>query len=136
MQNKSSTIDIGESASLDIQNVLGYYAPSNRTTESGLIFKTYYGLRQFYVSGGFDNRLLKLEDPKEILATSRENKWTHVGDLRMRLMAALLHNVRLNHSVVSHVKPEDHLEWLRRSPKLNKQEQAWLEIVRSVMGCQ
>lgn len=136
MQNKSNAIDIGENASVDIQNVLGYYAPSNRTTESGLIFKTYYGLRQYYVSGGFDNRLLTLEDPAEILATSRERKWTHVGDLRMRLMAALLHNVRLNHSVVSHVKPEDCLEWLRRSPKLNKQEQAWLEIVRSVMGCQ
>jgi hypothetical protein len=135
MQNKSSAIDIGENAPLIIQNVLGYYAPSNRATESGLIFKTYYGLRQYYVSGGFDNRLLTLEDPKEILACSRERKWTHVGDLRMRLMAALLHNVRLNHSVVSHVKPDDSLEWLRRSPKLNKQEQAWLEIVRSVMGC-
>ncbi len=135
MQNKNA-IDIGEGGSPDIQNVLSYYAPANRTTESGLIFKTYYGLRQYYVSGGFDSRLLMLEDPKEILNTSRESKWQHVGDLRMRLMAALLHNVRLNHVVVSHVKPEDHLEWLRRTPKLNKQEQAWLEIARSVIGCQ
>ena len=136
MSNKCSAIDIGENASLDIQKVLGYYAPSNRTTESGLIFKTYFGLRQYYISGGFDNRLLTLEDPKIILETSRERKWAHVDDLRMRLMAALLHNVRLNHSVVSHIKPEDHLEWLRRSPKLTKQEQAWIEIVRSVIGCQ
>ena len=136
MSNKSNAIDIGENAPLDIQKALGYYAPSNRATEGGLVFRTYFGLRQYYISGGFDNRLLMLEDADAILATSREWKWTHVSDLRMRLMAALLHNVRLNHSVVSHIKPEDHVEWLRRTPKLTKQEQAWLEIVRSVMGCQ
>lgn len=135
MPNKSNAIDIGEKAALDIQNVLGYYAPMRRTTESGLVFMTYYGLRQYLITGGFDERLLMLEDKEEILETSRERKWKHVGDLRIRLMAALLHNVRLNHSIVSHITTDDCLKWVRSVPKLNEQERVWLDIVRSVIGC-
>lgn len=134
MSNKSS-IDIGEQSPLDIQGVLGYYADTNKSTESGLVFKTYFGLRQFYITGGFDTRLLTLTDPKEILSTSREWKWNHVGDLRLRLMAALLHNTRLNHSIVAHIGPDDVIGWHRRSPKLNKHELAWIDIVRAVLGC-
>jgi len=135
MPNKCNAIDIGEKATLDIQNVLGYYAPQRRTTESGLVFMTYFGLRQYHITGGFDERLLVLEDRAVILETSREWKWKHVGDLRIRLMAALLHNIRLNHSIVSHITPDDCLKWARSTPKLNEQELVWLDIVRSVIGC-
>lgn len=133
----TNIIDIGEKAPLDIQNVLGYYAPMRRTTENGVIFMTYFGLRQYFVTGGFDSRLLAMEDPELILNTSREHKWRHVGDLRLRLMGALVHNVKLNHAVVEHIKPEHTLTWICRGrPRLSKQEVAWLEIVRAVVGSQ
>lgn len=135
MPNKSRTIDIGDKAPEALQNVLGYYAPLRRTTESGLVFKTYYGLRQYLITGGFDERLLTLEDRAEIQEISRGHKWNHVGELRIRLMAALLHNVRLNHAVVSDITSEDCLKWVRSSPKLSDQEKVWLDIVRSVIGC-
>lgn len=135
MPNKPRTIDIGEKAPEELQNVLGYYAPLRRTTESGLVFMTYYGLRQYLVTGGFDERLLSLEDRMEIQEISRGHKWNHVGELRIRLMAALLHNVRLNHSIVSGIMPEDCLKWARSTPKLSDQERVWLDIVRSVIGC-
>jgi len=105
-------------------------------TESGLMFMTYFGLRQYIVTGGHDERLLELADREAIMETSRERRWRHVEDLRLRLMAALVHNVRLKQDLVfSHIGFEDTLIWTRESTTISDQERMWLGIVRSVVGC-
>ena len=89
-------IDISHNADDEISLLFNYYDTRAKITESGIVFKTYYGLRQYYVTGGYDQRLLIADDPTEITVLSREHKWCHVPDLRIKLMAALICNLKLN----------------------------------------
>lgn len=125
------TLDIGINAEQRVRQVFGYYDPTPKTTVDGLVFKTYFGLRQYYVTGGFDSRLLSLSDPKEIQQLSRQYKWTHMWDLSMLLMQALIHNIRLHPALVDDIPATAKVVWRKRDG-LNRNEKAWLEIVKSV----
>lgn len=125
------TLNIGIDAEQHVCRVFGYYDPTPKTTVDGLVFKTYFGLRQYYITGGFDSRLLSLTDPKEIQQLSRQYKWSHMWDLSMLLMQALIHNIRLNPSLADNIPATAKVVWKKRG-ELNRNEKAWLEIVKSV----
>lgn len=129
MENK--IIDIGAEAEDDVRQVFGYYDPTPKATVDGLVFRTYFGLRQYYVTGGFDNRLLSLTEVKEIQSLSRQYQWEHHWDLTMRLMQALIHNLRLKPHVVAHIPVTDSIVWVKDST-LNRSEAVWVDIVKSV----
>lgn len=126
-----TNIDIGNKATETLERVYGYYDPTHKTTETGVVFRTYFGLRQFYITGGFDNRLLLLEDAREIMECSREWHWGHHWDLHLRLMSSLIHNLRLNPTLLESIPVTSDVGWCKTG-RLNKHEQSWLKIVRSV----
>lgn len=127
----NNVIDIGNDAEDTVRQVYGYYDPTPKTTVDGLVFRTYFGLRQYYVTGGFDNRLLSLSDRKEIRHLSRQYKWEHQWDLPMRLMQALIHNLRLKPDMLEAIPVTNDVRW-SRGGGLSSNEKIWLAIVTSV----
>lgn len=127
----NNVIDIGNKMDHQVYRVFGYYEPTPKTTIDGHAFKTYFGLRQFYITRGFDTKLLSLTDQKEIQTLSRRYKWSHRWDLSMLLMQALIHNIRLNPHVMEGIPVTADITWCKPDG-LNRNEKAWLDIVKSV----
>lgn len=124
-------VDIGVADSA-AQRLFGYYHPQLKSTPSGSLFTTYFGLRQFYIVNGADRELLTMDDPKEILSRSRKYKWKQVWDLHLKLSSVLIYNMRKYPELVHDIPSDSRIVWNNEGNELNYREQSWLEIVQKV----